>query len=272
MAVIEEKEKQERKFIDPLAGDLEAGEAVELDTEADAFERTAPPPMGRYDLHITLAKEAWEEVKTDSRELYYRVNLECKIVDAPDPEINGTMVFARLSTFLGRGKKISTMAHVLLKMGYPKEKLAGAISPKDLMVKFHKFVTKQDRFVKGCLLDWQGYSPAQKAVIYNKMADFPKGPDGQYKHIVEYRKAGSPSEEIIARLRLKDWGESGSLVAGKVATKPKAGPVVIKASAVAAAASDDDEDTPAPPPAKKAKASAKPSEAELSALLDGDDD
>jgi hypothetical protein len=276
MAITQENDKQERKFIDPLAADLATGEAMELDTDADAFERSAPPVAGRYDLHVTLARDAWEAMSTEQGDVFYRANLECKIVNAIDEEINGAVVFARLSTFIGRGKKISTLAYVLLKLGYPKDKLTGAITPKELMVKFHKFINKQDRIAKGCLLDWQGYSPAQKAVIFNKMSDFPKGSDGQHKHIVEYRKAGSPSEEIIARMKLKDWGAAeGSGASVKIVAAPAK--VVVKQAAKPV--DDEEEAAPVVAPAKGAikppvtgKKDNKPSQAELAALLDGDED
>jgi len=267
MAIVEEK--KEPKFIDPLAFSI-GGSAVEMDTEADAYERVAPPPMGRYDLHVTESERCWEERETETGDKYVVANLECKIVNAADPDVNGQMVFARVSTFMGRGKKISTMAYVLLKMGYPKEKLTGALTTEELVQKFHKFIIKQDRVVKDCLLDWQGYSPAQKAVIYNKMADFPKGKDGQYLHIVEYRKAGQPSEEIVARLKLKDWGGSGG-GATAPAKAPAAAPKVVKRAAVV---EEDEEATPASsaPAPKTGKKPPAPSAAEVSALLDGDDD
>ncbi len=275
MAVMnDEKDKQERVFIDPLATNLEAGEALELDPNADAYERLAPPPMGRYDLHVTEAKECWELGKTDAGDTFYKANLECRIVNSVDPELNGQMVFARVSSFIGRGKKISTMAYVLLKMGYPKEKLAGSVSHKDLMVKFAKWIRKEDRVIPGCLLDWQGYSAAQKAVIFNKMSDFPKDKEGNYQHIVEYRKAGHPSEEIIARAKLKDWGgTSGATGAATGAGKGTAAPKVVKRTA---ATEPDEDDTPVAAPAPAAKAGKKPptgpSKEELAALLDGDDD
>lgn len=274
MAVLDDKKtKVEPVLIDPANFTLANSEAMEMDLEADAYERAAPPPAGRYDLHFTPSEKCYELRKTDDGTEYVVANLEGRIVNCPNEELNGTMVFARVSTFLGRGKKISTMAYVLLKMGYPKEKLSGAITPNELVNKFSKFLIKQDRVVKDCLLDWQGWSQLQEKVVYSKMADFPKGPDGKHLHIVDYRKMGNPSEEITAKLKLKDWGgSSGAPGAAKAPTSPAKAPVVVKRSAVVAAAPEEDEDAPAPAPKAKAKAPAQPSKAEVDALLDGDDE
>lgn len=275
MAVLDDNQKTEAVLIDPSNFKLANSAAMQLDVEADAYERSAPPPAGRYNVHFTPSEKCYELKKTEDGTEYVVANLEGRIVDCPNDELNGFMIFARVSTFLGRGKKISTMAYVLLKMGYPKEKLQGELTVEELVNKFNKFIIKQDRVVKDCLLDWQGWSQVQEKVIFSKMADFPKGPDGKHLHIVDYRKAGQPSEEITARLKLKDWGGSSGAPGGaKAPASPAKAPVVVKRSAVVAATPEEDEDAPAPAlaPKAKAKASAAPSKAEVDALLDGDDE
>lgn len=276
---IQNNEQEEKVFIDPLAAGLEEGEAVELDTNADAFEVSCPPPAGRYDLHVTEAKDCYEQATTEQGQVFYKANLECRIVNS-GTDADGTVVFARVSTFVARGKKISTMAYVLLKLGYPADKLAGPITPIQLVQKFAKWIRKADRIAKGCLLDWQGWSKNLEKVVFNKMADFPPTRDGGHQHIVDYRKVGSPSEEIVARLKLKDWGAAQGTAAPKVGASAAGGtktaPVVKKAAPAAPVASDDDEEAPAPTPTPK-KVSAKavaatPSAKEVDALLDGDDD
>lgn len=288
MAIVDtdKQNEQERIFIDPTNFEDDS-EAVQYDTDADAYERIAPPPAGRYDLHVTLPEEgAFEQKVTDSGDKYIVANLECIIVDSPNEDANGRRVFGRVSTYLGRGRKISQMAYLLLKMGYPKEKLSGPVTQKELVSKFYKWITKQDRFVKQCLIDWQGWSKnannGKGAVVFGKMSDFPRDKNGNYEHIVDYKKIGQPSEEITAKLKLKDWGSSAPTV-GKAATatggSTKAAPVVKKA---ATAPVEDDDDipsgkvvnaapAPAKAPAKKAKAP-EPDQTELDELLQGTDD
>lgn len=265
MAIKEDAKKQEEKvFIDPLAAGLEDGEATTLDTEADAYERLAPPPAGRYDVHVMESDECYEKKFTEAGEIYYVANLEAKIVNAADENVNGFTVFPRVSTFISKGKTISTMAYVLLKLGYPKEKLTGEITPVMLVKKFCKWIRGADRIAKGCLLDWQGWSQLHEKVVFSKMSDFPANKDGGHDHIVQYKAKGMPTDEVVAKLKLKDWGGKAGQTGGtpgQAGKASKAAPVVVKRPAPAAAPADDDDDagTPVVPP--KGKAAAAPAAA-----------
>jgi cell division septation protein DedD len=251
MAVIEDN-KKEKKFeqvlnlADLAKADLPKGEASKLDVDADAYDVPMPPVKDRYDLRVALSeKDAIKMRRIDDKDpstTYYSVALECRIV-SDDPEVANRAAYAYVSSRMAKGQKISTLAYVLFKCGYPKDKLADKeVDQLTLVRGFVKFIG-DGRIVKGCLLDWEGYSKEQSKTIFRSMDHFPVGEDGTHEHIVMISSPNGGKEEITARLVIKDWGEKKD---GK--ETPNKGPVVRESKPVVAETPDPVEETPAMPP------------------------
>lgn len=257
MAVVDDN-KKDKKFeqvlnlSDLAKADLPKGEASKLDVDADAYDVPMPPMKGRYDLRVALSEKEPIKMKRiddkDPNTTYYSVALECRIV-SEDPEVANRAVYSYVSSRMARGQKISTLAYVLFKCGYPKEKLADKeVDQLTLVRGFVKFVG-DGRTVKNCLLDWEGYSKEQSKTIFRSMDHFPLGEDGKPEHIVMVSSPSGGKEEITARLVIKDWGEKKD---GKEA--PNKGPIVREAKAVVAETPDEVEEVSTmPPPVATAK-------------------
>src|ERR1035438_990217 len=91
-----------RKVVDVFATGAPTGKASKINVEEDAWERTAPPPKGRYSLQIFPADNpvSLNENKAGEFESY-SVNLMAKVVKSSE-ESNGAICWASVTTRLGR--------------------------------------------------------------------------------------------------------------------------------------------------------------------------
>lgn len=174
-----EKEKlPELKEVTSLKDLMFEGEAVQLDLTEDAWEFAAPPPQGVYDLKLFFAKEAWKmgQLSKNESDIYLQANLECRIV-SDNEEFNNVPVFTRVDTRCFRGKQISTIAGLMVKLGYAKtlEKEGGKLSPKKL-ASYLELALKKEPIIKA-ELDWKG------SYKYST----PKGEDKWENHFTTYK-------------------------------------------------------------------------------------
>jgi len=245
MAIVEEK--KEKKFeevlqLSDLANPkLPTGVASKLDVDADAYEIPVPPVAGRYNLRVALADDNPIKMRrTDDKDpntTYYSIALECRIV-SNDEAVNNRAIYAYVSSRMNRGQKISTLAYVLFKCGFPKEKLANKdVDQLTLVRGFVKWLSVE-RIVKDCLVDWDGYSKEQSKTIFRNMSQFPLNADGTREHIVSISTPGGGTEDITAKLNVKDWGEKP----GEGTVQAGTGPKVRTAAPVAATETPDDDE------------------------------
>lgn len=89
------------------------------DLDEDAWSFGAPPPHELYQLKVFLARDGMtvQEAEGDDTNLFFVANLECRIV-SDNVDYDGMPVFFRVTTRPYRGHTLSTMEHVLVKMGF----------------------------------------------------------------------------------------------------------------------------------------------------------
>lgn len=198
--------------IDIKDKNLVAGEASVLDpTQKDiAFSFGALPPKGYYDLKMFLAKDGLTLHNNDSNGQFshYAANLETKIVNSHEGDWDKITVFATVTTKIGRGKAISTMAAIFIKMGFKfKDNRVTPLS----QVQHLAAGLKQEPIIKQNLIDWQGSYKKDDGSYENlflTMEDFPQNEDGTFQSNCVVTLRDGSRKEIQARLRVVEWGDS----------------------------------------------------------------
>lgn len=195
------------KPVDLSDNSLKSGVKSKLDPTEDAWSRTAPPPKGDYDIKLFAGgKDAWRQGLIDENDedsIYYSCNLECKIV-SENKEYDGASLFSTVTTRIGRGKHISTMAGLIKKCGY---KVPEEATPLEIARLFKKVLAKEP-ILRGNECDWEGYSKADSKTIFLSMDDFPEDSEGNKRWRVTRTTKDGSREEIVASLRIKLWGDS----------------------------------------------------------------
>jgi len=232
----EQEDRIEARKVDLSDSGLSEGAKSKLDPNQDAWEFPAPPPGGKlYNLRLHLGSDgfkAYEVVKDDPESVVYSCALECRI-ESDDKEVDGQPVFPRVSTRIGRGKDISTMAAVVALCGV-KIDSTKEYSPLRIAKAMEKLLKKDPTpLIKGCLLDWQGTRQLPNGnwdTVFRSMADFPKDKKGRPMHIVSVSRKDGGKDEVRARLYVKKWP-----VGGKPVEVEEAEPEVETANVVSAA-------------------------------------
>src|SRR2546428_4364879 len=85
---------------------IDETEEVELHPEADYWD-TTPPPDGKYRVKLVPAKTFIEERKTNDGRVFYRANIECRIVD--DEKWSNSIIWTNVSTYRKFGQQTSTL-------------------------------------------------------------------------------------------------------------------------------------------------------------------
>lgn len=244
----------EAKPVDLSDASLKQGKKSKLDPTEDAWSRTAPPPKGEdYTLKIFLAKDGMKQGlidKNDADSIFYEAELECKTV-SENPDIDNFTVFGRVSTKIGRGKNISTMAGLINKMGY---KLPEEATPLQL-AKMLKAAIAKSPILYDCHLDWSGWSKNDNKVVCSSMDDFPQDEEGNPVHQFKISNKDGGKEEITASLKIRVWGNKRKGVTGSVGGSTGAS----KTAKQVVEDTGEGEEAPAPAPkVVKASATAKP--------------
>jgi len=243
-----EKGEQKGRVVDVLTDiNLPTGEVHKLDPTEDAWAFSAPPKAGRYTIKCVLAKDGVRVFDDDkTKEPGYGIAMEARIINSPNGEFDNVMVFPRASTFLGRGKNISTAAALISKFGkkLPSEE-ANQLQVAQWLVKTLKGEPTCD-----VELDWRGYSSELKRVVARNMEAFPKDAEGNPLHIYDYKHADGHLEEIKAQLDVVHWYSKGEASKpGHGAGKPTAGQGKPAAASVMLTPTDEDnelEEAPKP--------------------------
>lgn len=189
--------------VDLTAKGLWQGDAVTIDPTEDAWARSSPAPRGDYDLKLFMAKKFAKLQKADNDETiqWYELNLECRIVNSEGGEYDSLVVFPKVSTYLGRGKNITTCMGLLQKLGYKIPQV-----PVDHLQQaklLHMAIQKEP--LARVLLDWSGWSDKNQRVVYKTMGDFPLNEDGTYQHEVDIIANDGTRETVRATLKVRHW-------------------------------------------------------------------
>lgn len=186
---------------------LPKGKKSKLDPTEDAWEMSAPPPKGDYDLKLFVSgNSGWTILNrepNDDDTAFYSCNMECRIV-SEDKDIDNYPVFGTVTTRIGRGKNISTMAAMIRKCGF---KCPDEATDLEVAQVFRKVLAKEP-ILHGCELDWQGWSKEDKKVVFMGMDDFPEDSEGNKKFRVVRTANSGVREEIVAQLKVKTWGDA----------------------------------------------------------------
>jgi hypothetical protein len=182
------KEYVAPKVVDDLKALALDGEVVSLDLTEDAWEYGAPPPGETvYPMKLFLDKDGilqgYEDEK-NPKTVYFQFNLICKIVEG---EFEGTPIYTRVNTRIWRGKNISTMAGLIVKLGF---KIPDKLSPKQQAL-YMQAALKKEPIVKG-EVDWRG------AYVYKD----PKGEDAYENVFRHYRDFPEDKENPGTRLHV----------------------------------------------------------------------
>ena len=208
-----------RKVVDVFAEGAPTGNAHEINTQEDAWERTAPPEYGRYSLQL-FPGENTVTVNENSKGEFesYSINIMAKVVNSTEDN-NGAVAFASVTTRLGRGKEISTAAGLICKLGYDKSFKPG-VEYTDLQVaKALVTALKKEPVIANNLCDWKASYSYQDAKgktqwvnVANTMEDFPVDKDGNRDSIIKVTKRDGSRDEMSAKFFVREWGGKGSKV------------------------------------------------------------
>lgn len=119
---------------------------VAYDAEANFFERTSPLPPGVYGVKLFMGPDGWKWYadKNDKTQGFYGIQAITKVVEFTHAP-KGTIELYKdaelqwfLSTMVPRGKKTSSIATVMAKMGAPVGKLTSALMTAKNFEKFMK--------------------------------------------------------------------------------------------------------------------------------------
>lgn len=199
----EEDSKKKGIVIDPSnLANAPSGVKVKLDLEEDAWAASVLPPHDRYNLRPTLAKNGliWNPVSEKHAVAHYAVNLEMRIV-SDDLDVHNYPVFMTVTTKLGRGRKISTCAGMIKKLGFkPPEEMDDKMQAMMLID-----ALKKEKMVVG-EVDWRAsYQEVDGKWknVCSTMYDFPKEEDGTYRSQFRIHNSKGTPEEIKAQLQVK---------------------------------------------------------------------
>jgi hypothetical protein len=174
---------KELKTIDINDTSLPEGKEETINPSADAWERACPPPDGVYLVKLHEAKTAYQQGKTEDGEFYYVANIECRIQE--NEEWKDVIIFGKVSTYIGAGKEISTMAGLIVKFGV---KIQPNVTHLALVKLLKKVLAKEPKlYVEG---EWKAWDMPAGQWIKQGMKTFPKLDAGGYNHVVRDSKGG----------------------------------------------------------------------------------
>lgn len=216
-----EQAGSDRKVIDVFATGAATGKATKLNPEEDAWERTTPPPYGRYNLQLFPGDPLVTQNDNKKGEFEsYSISIMCKVVSENDS--NDAICFATVTTRIGRGKEISTAAGLLVKLGY---KLDPTKEYTDLQIaQFMVKALKKEPTIANNLCDWKlNYEYPQDSgrwvSVCKTYDEFPVDSDGNRVNEVIYTRRDGTRDGGFAKFFVKEWGGKGSKVETTVAVE-----------------------------------------------------
>lgn len=108
-----------KPIVDIKEAQLEGETRKTGNLDEDAWTFGPPPPHEVYQLKVFLARDGLvQQVSVDNATNgFYSANLECRIV-SDNADYDGLPVFVRVTTRPYRGHTLSTLEHMLVKMGF----------------------------------------------------------------------------------------------------------------------------------------------------------
>lgn len=214
---------REAQYEEVLIADLFASNLSDrdqsYDPEADAFERLATIKPGVYGVKMAVAKDGLKLLQPKgTNDVNYKVETELHIVDTKyGPEgadaFEGLMITNSFTTIVSKGKKTSTMATVMAKMGANVAKVTKVLQ---LAQAFVNFLKKEPTIYVE--IDWRASypesdEPGSKWVnLFWSATEFPKDPmTGEPMERFEYPTKNGP-RMIYAKPGLKGvYGKEGNI-------------------------------------------------------------
>lgn len=214
---------REAQYEEVLIADLFASNLSDrdqsYDPDADAFERLATIKPGVYGVKMAVAKDGLKLLQPKgANDVNYKVETELHIVDTKyGPEgadaFEGLMITNSFTTIVSKGKKTSTMATVMAKMGANVAKVTKVLQ---LAQAFVNFLKKEP--VIYVEIDWRASYPesdepgAKWVNLFWSATEFPKDPmTGEPMERFEYPTKNGP-RMVYAKPNLKGvYGKEGNI-------------------------------------------------------------
>lgn len=204
----EEKEKNGPLPInwDDINSLEDTDENYEVNPDADAFTKEAPPVPGIYDFLITvdpdsgITQKSLVSRRTKEKLDYYGVNFAL-IAKSEDVNVDGAMCYVSASTLFNPKKQTSTLITILSKLDV---KVSDITSGPAQLRRLKEFIDSEP--IKAIQVDWElSYKDSDNnyRTLYSSFKDFPEDrtTKSRKKEVFNIKlKDGSPIE---ARPRLK---------------------------------------------------------------------
>jgi hypothetical protein len=206
----------EPKTIASLKDLLIEGEEMTLDLTEDAWSFGAPPPFGYYQVKLFLDKDGMKQGLNDNNnpnDIYITFKLIAKITEG---EYEGTPIYTQVTTKVWRGKEISTMAGLIVKLGY---KFPNKLTPKKLAMYMEQALKKEPTVIAE--VDWQGsYAyPDPKdpnknkyQVVFKNYSQFPEDkehPGEKLDRVIVSNQHGGGTVEVRAMTQINRYFGKG---------------------------------------------------------------
>ncbi len=190
---------------------------MEIDPEADAWDRPVPPPDGLYRLKLSLGRDGFKggvnKTKDGKTEQYFICNMDVRVVNNPDWESFPLM--AKVTTTIGAGKETNQVATLLGKLGKPQQAKTTALT---LCKALANALGKEPEL--GGYLEWRAWDQDKRGWIACGMKNFPAISPGVFNHVVKASKGG----EVVAKATPIRWLSLDELKTEQGATNAKKGP------------------------------------------------
>ena len=211
--VTEEKEvKNEAQPInwDDINQLEDSGDEYEVDQDADALSRNAPPVPGVIDFLFTVdpekgvTKKNITSKRTKEKIDYYSVNFQL-VAKSDDPEVDGAVAYINASTLYNERKKTSTLMTILSKL---KVKVSDVKSDIQQLKRLKEFIDQEP--IKPLLVDWElSYknSDGTYKTRYTTFKDFPvdKGTKSGKKEVFNFVLDDKSTVEARPRLKIVSY-------------------------------------------------------------------
>lgn len=183
------------------------------DPEANAFERLATVVPGVYGVKLYPSKDGFKLTQNprNPNEINYSTVVEAKIVDvsfAPSgaEQFQDMILGLPLSTMVGKGRKTSTMATLMAKMGVKVQNITKVLK---LAQTLQQWLVQKEPTVY-VEVDWRASykesdDPSVKdwKNLYNSWEQFPKDLNGEPMERFEYASKTGP-RVVVAQAQIKD--------------------------------------------------------------------
>jgi hypothetical protein len=237
MANVDEAVKPQVIDITTYKGNMGAQGA--FNPEANPMDRKPPIPAGEYDLAFSPAKEdAVTMLLDDKKQEVFTLNLVCKVPDGPHKD---RIVYHKINTRVTQNGT-TTAGFWMLKGGCPIEKIQACKTSFELISLAYRFFAKKEPIIKGCIVEWQGWSKTAERVVFSKMTNFPVDRNGGYESPTTFRHKDGQTEEISATPKIIGLSDGKKKKEETKTTTPTAKVKIVPQEKAVEVATDDNDD------------------------------